>query len=277
VRIAALDLGSNSFHLLVADAHPDGTFEPLARDKEMLRLGSVVAATGEVGETAATAAVDVVARFRALAESLDAEELVACGTAALRDARDSAAVVDRIESETGVKVRVISGREEARLIFGAVRASVVIDPGPALALDLGGGSLELMVGDSKGMAWSASLKLGVGRLTADLVRGDPPSGGDRRRIVHAVTTAVGRLLADIAAVAPRVAVGSSGTLETLIRLAAGRRGGPPPASVNQLAVKVTELDALTSDLLRMTSNERAGLPGVDARRADLLRPGRYSP
>ena len=163
----------------------------------MLRLGSLVAATGEVGETAATAAVDVVRRFRALAESLEADELVACATAALREARDSAWLVDRIEAETGVKVRVISGREEARLIFGAVRASVVIDPGPALALDLGGGSLELMVGDAKAMAWSASLKLGVGRLTADLVRADPPTGGDRRRIVHAVTTAVGRVLPDI--------------------------------------------------------------------------------
>ena len=187
VRIAALDLGSNSFHLLVADAHPDGTFEPLVRDKEMLRLGSVVASTGEIGAAAAASAVEVVRRFRALAESLEADEIVACATAALRDARDSAAVVDRIEAETGVKVRVISGREEARLIFGAVRASVVIEPGPALALDLGGGSLELMVGDAQGLSWATSLKLGVGRLTADLVRGDPPTGGDRRRVVHAVT------------------------------------------------------------------------------------------
>jgi exopolyphosphatase/guanosine-5'-triphosphate,3'-diphosphate pyrophosphatase len=273
VRIAALDLGSNSFHLLVADAHPDGTFEPLARDKEMLRLGSVVAATGQVGDTAAEAAIETVRRFRALAESLRAEEIVACATAALREARDSAAVVDRIETATGIKVRVINGREEARLIFGAIRASVVIDPGPALAMDLGGGSLELMVGGPRGMGWSTSLKLGVGRLTTDLVRTDPPSGGDRRRIVHAVSTAVGRVLPDIASFVPRVAIGSSGTLETLIRLAAGRRGGSLPASVNQLAVRIQELDALTHDLLSMTSDERAELPGVDARRADLLPAG----
>jgi exopolyphosphatase/guanosine-5'-triphosphate,3'-diphosphate pyrophosphatase len=273
VRIAALDLGSNSFHLLVADAHPDGTFEPLARDKEMLRLGSVVAATGEVGEVAAESAVEVVRRFRALAESLGADEIVACGTAALREAGDSNSVVDRIEAATGIKVRVISGREEARLIFGAVRASVLLEPGPALAMDLGGGSLELMIGGPRGMGWSTSLKLGVGRLTSDLVRGDPPTGGDRRRIVHAVSTAIGRVLPDIASFGPQMAVGSSGTLETLIRLAAGRRGGPPPASVNQLTVTITELDALTDDLLRMTSDERAGLPGVDARRADLLPAG----
>ena len=237
MRIAALDLGSNSFHLLIADAHPDGTFEPLVRDKEMLRLGSVVASTGEVGpgrgrrRGGGGPALPDPGRRR-----FEVDEMVACATAALRDARNSAAVVDRIEAEAGVKVRVISGREEARLIFEAVRASVVIDPGPALALDLGGGSLELMVGDAQGMAWATSLKLGVGRLTADLVRGDPPTGGDRRRIVHAVTTAVGRVLPEIASFGPRVAVGSSGTLETLIALAAARRGGPVPSSVNQLAV-----------------------------------------
>ena len=223
-----MDLGSNSFHLLVADVHPDGTFDPLARDKEMLRLGSVVAATGEVGEAAARAAVEVVRRFRALADSLGVEEVVACATAAFREARDSASVVDRVEAETGVKVRVISGKEEARLIFGAVRASVVIDPSPALALDLGGGSLEVTVGDAGGLRWSSSLKLGVARLTADLVRGDPPTSGDRRRIVHAVTSAIGRVLPEIIRLEPRVASGSSGTLGTLIRLAAGRRGGSVP-------------------------------------------------
>jgi exopolyphosphatase/guanosine-5'-triphosphate,3'-diphosphate pyrophosphatase len=272
VRIAALDLGSNSFHLLIAEAHADGTFEPLVRDKEMLRLGNIVAATGEIG-SAASAAVDVVRRFRALAEDLEVKEVVAYGTAALREARDSASLIDWIEAETDIKVRIISGRDEARLIFKAVRASVVIDPSPALALDLGGGSLELMIGDSAGLAWSASLKLGVGRLTADLVRGDPPTGGDRRRVVHAVSTALGRVLPDIARLGPRLAIGSSGTLETLIGLAAARRGGPLPASVNQLTVTARELDALTQDLLQMTSAQRAQLPGVDSRRADLLPAG----
>ncbi len=273
MRIAALDLGSNSFHLLVADAHPDGTFEPLTRDKEMLRLGGLVAATGEVGEAAAEDAVDVVRRFRALADSLGADEIVACGTSALREARDSAALVDRIEAASGVKVRVISGREEARLIFTAVRTSVMIDPGPALAIDLGGGSLELMVGGAGGLDWSASLKLGVGRLTAERVRGDPPTGGDRRRVVDAVVAGLQGVLPEINSLRPRMAIGSSGTLETLIRLAAGRRGGPAPSTVNQVAVTAAELGSLTSDLLEMTAAERSDLPGVDARRADLLPAG----
>ena len=273
MRIAAFDLGSNSFHLLVADAHRDGTFEPVATDKEMLRLGSAVASTGEIGEKLAVDAVNVIRRFRSMAESLNADEIVACATAAFREAADSLAVVDRIESEAGVKVRVIGGREEARLIFDAVRTSVVIDPAPALALDLGGGSLEVMIGDNRGLDFAVSLKLGVARLTADLVRADPPSGADARRVAKAVTAGFERILPEIRERRARMAVGSSGTLTTLIGLAAARSGVTAPSTVNQLAVTAKEIDALTSQLLAMTAAQRGDLPGVDSRRADLLPAG----
>ena len=273
VRIAAFDLGSNSFHLLVADAHPDGSFEAIATDKEMLRLGSAVASTGEIGFRLAGMAVEVVRRFAAAAASNRAEEVVACATSAFREASDSLAVVERIESECGVKVRVISGRKEAELIFEAVRASVVIDPPPALAMDLGGGSLELMIGDGRAMSWATSLKLGVARLTTELVHSDPPHNDDVSRVTRVVDRALARSVAAINRLDPKAAVVSSGTLETLVALAAWRRDGRVPASVNQLSVSSEELDELRDVLLSMTSSERTSLPGVDSRRADLLPAG----
>jgi exopolyphosphatase/guanosine-5'-triphosphate,3'-diphosphate pyrophosphatase len=273
VRIAALDLGSNSFHLLVADAHPDGTFEPLVTERVTLRLADLVARQGRIGETGSAEAVEVVRRFRSLAESVDAEEIAACGTSALRDADDSAVVVDHIESETGVRVRVISGQEEARLIFAAVRASVVIDPGPALALDLGGGSLELMVGDQRGLEWSRSVKLGVARLTAELVRSDPPSGGDQRRLNRRLSAALAPLAPEIVAYGPKMLVGSSGTLCALARMAAARRTGSVPPTVNQLPVRRKDLLAVHEQIFGLSASERQRLPGVDARRADLLPAG----
>ena len=272
MRIAALDLGSNSFHLLVADAHPDGTFEPLVREKEILRLADVVARDGRIGD-AAERAVEVVARFKALAESVDAQEIVACGTSALREADDSAEVVDHIESGTGVRVNVISGKEEARLIFAAVRASVAIDPGPALALDLGGGSLELMVGDQGGLAWSRSVKLGAARLSAELVRDDPPSAGDQRRLSRRLQSVLTPVAVEIDSLHPEQLVGSSGTLCALVRMAAARRTGVVPPSVNQLQVRRKDLLAVHDQVLSLTSAERQRLPGVDARRADLLPAG----
>ncbi len=289
VRIAALDLGSNSFHLLVADVAADGSVEAVARDKEMLRLGSQVARHGTIGEEAGRGALDVVRRFAALAESVGADQVVACGTAALRRAADAPALLARMAEETGISVRVISGEEEARLIFGAVQASVVIDPAPAMAMDLGGGSLELTIGDQSTVSWSTSLELGVARLSADLVRSDPPSAGDRRRVVRAVEDALAPHLPAISEARPRMGIGSSGTLTTLVRLAAGGGAVPRPASapgtlgrpgginqprtVNQLSVALDQLRDLEVQLLSQSSAARASLPGVDARRADLLPAG----
>src|SRR5436305_9792557 len=121
VRIAAVDMGTNSFHLLAADAHPDGTFVPLVREKEMLRLGDVVSREHRITERAADAAVATMRRFGAMAEGLECEELIACATSAIREAENGSELVDKIREETGIEIRLISGRDEARLIFAAVR------------------------------------------------------------------------------------------------------------------------------------------------------------
>ncbi len=273
MRIAAIDLGTNSFHLLVVDAHPDGTFVPLAKEKEMLRLGDVVAREGRVTEPHARRAVETMARFRSLADAADCDEIVACATSAIREADNGGELVDRIRAEAGVEVRVITGMEEARLIFDAIRASVVIDPPPALAFDLGGGSLEIMVGDRRGLAWSTSVKLGVARLTAELVRGDPPSGGDIRRLRERFTAGLAPFADQVSAFTPGIAVGSSGTLCTLARMVAARRMGAVPLSVNQLSFDRDELQAIHKEILAGPASSRAKLPGLDAGRADIIPAG----
>lgn len=273
MRIGALDLGSNSFHLLVVEARPDRTFEPLVREKVMLRLGDAIGGSGRIGEELADRAVEAVRRLRIMAESAGAEELTAMATSALREADDGALLVERIESEAGVKVHVISGLVEARLIFAAVSASVVIDPGPALALDLGGGSLELMVGDRSGMAWAASVKLGVGRLTAELVRGDPLSAADRARLRRRVESTLDPLAEVIAGHSPRMLVGSSGTLCNLACMADAHRTGSVKDSVNQLTVSLADLDAVHRQLLSLGAAERQRVPGLETRRVDLIATG----
>ncbi len=270
MRIAALDLGTNSFHLLVVDALPDGTFRPLTKEKEMLRLGDAVAAEGRVPDESARRAVETVGRFRALAEAAGSDEIVALATSALREADNGGEVVDRIQAETGVAVRVIPGAEEARLIFEAIRASVVIEPAPALAFDLGGGSLEVMVGDRMGLQWATSLKLGVARVTAELVRDDPPSTGDLDRLRERFTTGLSPVAAEVARFAPAMVVGTSGTLLTLARMAAARRSGSVPLSVNQLRFSREELSALHGDMVAVPAAARAKMPGLDAGRADII-------
>ncbi len=273
MRIAAFDLGSNSFHLLVVDAHADGTFVPLIREKDMLRLGDAVGREGRIPDALADRAVATVDRFRKLAMGAGTEEIHARATAALREAENGGEVVDRMAVEAGVKVRVISGQEEARLIFEAVRAAVVIDPGPALCLDLGGGSLEIMVGDRRRLQLTASVPLGVARLAAELVTDDPLSADDVRRVEKRVTSVLAPLADDVAGLGPAMTVGSSGTFCDLASMVAARRTGSVPRSINQFTFTRDELLPLHEELLGMRASERAGMPGLEAKRADIIPTG----
>jgi exopolyphosphatase/guanosine-5'-triphosphate,3'-diphosphate pyrophosphatase len=270
MRVAAMDLGSNSFHLLVADVHPDGHLDPLVQEKEMLRLGDVVSRHGHIPSTAADHAVATVRRFRLLAEAAGAEEVIAKATAAIRRAANGGEVVDRIRAETGVHVEVIGGKEEARLIFGAVRASVVLDPSPALCFDLGGGSLEVMVGDASTLMWATSLPLGVALLSAEFVHSDPISKRDRRALRQHVEEVLAPVVEAVAPLEPKLAVGSSGTLESLAEMAAAHGDDDAPATLNQLTIDGGEIAALHQTLMASTATERLRMDGLDARRVDLI-------
>lgn len=273
MRIAAIDLGSNSFHLVVVDAHPDGTFDTLVREREVLRLGDVVARTGRIGHEHAERAVDAMRRMATVIRSVGADEVVACATSALREADDSAALCDAIYDETGITVEVISGRREAKLIFGAVRRSIAITKPPAICLDLGGGSLEVSVGDSRGLLWSTSLRLGVGRLATTFLTTDPPTDRELRRLKDHITAVMAPVVEEVRSFSPGMLIGTSGTLVALATAAAARRTGVVPASVNQLTVKRRDLHELHQHLVAVPAAERAKAPGLEPRRADQIAAG----
>src|SRR5947209_4116816 len=266
-------MGTNSFHLLVVEAHPDGTFLPLVREKEMLRLGDAVSREGRIGERLMDQAIAAMRRFKAMADGVNSDEVVACATSAVREADNGSELVDRIEADSGIRPRVVSGRDEARLIFGAVRASVLLAPAPALCFDLGGGSLEVMVGDRAALLWSTSLKLGVARLTAELVENDPPSADDQRRLRDRLMHTLAPV-ADVAAdLGPKMAVGTSGTFCDLARMVAATRNGGAPVSVNQLCINRQDFLAVHEEILTRTTDERLRMSGLDARRVDLIPAG----
>jgi exopolyphosphatase/guanosine-5'-triphosphate,3'-diphosphate pyrophosphatase len=274
MRIAALDLGSNSFHLLIADVHPDGTFEAVTREKDMLRLGDEVAREGgRISAPTAERAIASIGRMRQLADALGAQEVIAKATSAIRSATNGSDLVDRIEADTGVEVEVISGLEEARLIFAAVRASLVLEPAPALCIDIGGGSVEVMIGDGAGLRWAASLPLGVGRLTAELVLNDPPTKSDRNALEERVRKVLAPYVNEVRTRAPGMVVGTSGTINDLARLAAAGDEGEMPASANGLRIQLDQLRALQRRIVRMTIAERRRLPGIEDKRAELLPAG----
>lgn len=273
MRIAALDLGTNSFHLLGADAHADGSFEALFKEKEMLRLGGWVASEGRIPDHVAAEAVESARRLCSLAVSAGCKEVVMCATSALREAENGSDIVERIEAATGFPVRVINGRDEGRLTFAAIRASISLPAKPTVCFDLGGGSLEVMVGDGAGLLWSTSVKLGVGRLSAELVRNDPPTKGDRKRLRDHIQSVLEPAVEAAADFEPELAVGSSGTFCDLARMVASARNGAVPLSVNQFSVSRKELEAVEKQVFSLDSDGRRKLEGLESRRADLIPAG----
>lgn len=274
MRIAALDLGSNSFHLLVAEAGADGAFVPIASEKEMLYLARAVAEhDGVLPEPVVDEAVAVVRRFGMIAEAAGAREVRAVATSALRIADNADVVVDRIEAESGIEVEVISGRREAELIFAAVRHAVVIDPAPALCVDLGGGSLELTLGDATGGAWHTSIPIGVGSLTATFVQDDPIAKSQRRAMHKAVVKALAPIAARLADDAPAMLIGSSGTITDIAAICAGARLGEVPATLNQFRFTREEFQEVARELLAMDAAERSEVLGLDVRRVPVIAAG----
>ena len=212
-------------------------------------------------------------RLRQLADALGAQEVIAKATSAIRTAANGSELVDRIEAETGVEVEVISGLEEARLIFAAVRASLVLEPAPALCVDIGGGSVEFVIGDAAGLRWATSVPLGVGRLTAELVQSDPPSRADRTALEERIRDELAPVVGEVRQRKPLMAVGTSGTINDLARLAAANDDGDIPASANGLRIEADQLRALQRRIVRMSTAERRRLPGIEEKRAELLPAG----
>ena len=270
MRIAAVDMGSNSFHLLVVEAHADGSFDTLLREKDVLRLGEVVTRTGGIPDADVDRVLDTMRRFAGMAAAVDATTIVACATSAMREADNSVAVVELIREETGIDVEVISGRREAELIFAAVRASLDLEPGPAVCFDLGGGSLEVTVGDHAGLRWSTSVHLGVARLGTQFVSEDPPTARELRAVDERVREVLEPLAPEIEAFGPQKLVGTSGTFLDLARMATAHRTGSVPASVNQLVVHRADLEAMHERVVSMAAPARAKIAGLDARRADQV-------
>jgi exopolyphosphatase/guanosine-5'-triphosphate,3'-diphosphate pyrophosphatase len=269
VRLAAIDVGSNSVHMVVADVGAGGHLTVVDRVKEMVRLGRRSFTTGRLSPRAMDLAAHALGTFARLARVRGVERLRAVATSAVREARNGAAFVQRLRRETGLPVHVISGTEEARLIFNAARHALGLEGGPHLLVDVGGGSVELVLVQDARPLWMRSLPLGVARLTERFLDDDPPTRGQVRRLEAHVDRAVGPLLARARHAGVLCAVGTSGTVNTLVAMARARRG-EESARLHGVRATATEIERLRRRLLALPAARRAELPGMDAKRVDLM-------
>ncbi|GAA5212245.1 MULTISPECIES: Ppx/GppA phosphatase family protein [Streptomyces] len=272
MRLGVLDVGSNTVHLLVVDAHPGARPLPAHSHKAELRLAQLLDEDGAIGPDGVDRLVAVVREALQAAEDKGVEDLLPFATSAVREASNADDVLARVREETGVELTVLSGAEEARLTFLAVRRWFGWSAGKLLVLDIGGGSLEIAYGIDEEPDTAVSLPLGAGRLTAARLPGDPPHPDDVRALRRHVRTEIARTVGDFSRFgAPDHVVATSKTFRQLARIAGAARSAE--GLYVQRELKRASLEAWVPRLAAMTTAERAELPGVSEGRANQLLAG----
>lgn len=271
-NIAALDIGTNSFHMVVAKVVDQG-FEVIAREKESVRIGHGAGEMKELSPEAMDRGIDCLTRMQQVAASLNAD-IVAVATSAIREAKNKGEFIRRAKRESSIEIQVISGVEEARLIhLGALHA--VGQPESTMFLcDIGGGSTEIVIGNHDEEMLARSFKLGAVRLTDRFFATDslhPSAVGSCRAFVRSTLMVI---QPDIAELGYDIAVASSGTAETVARIIHAQTGEPTPKTMNRFEFNRIQVSETVKALASCTTvEERQKTFGIDKSRAQIILAG----
>jgi exopolyphosphatase/guanosine-5'-triphosphate,3'-diphosphate pyrophosphatase len=269
MRIAAIDIGTNSVHMIVVQVRTDLSFEIVDREKEMIRLGAGGLDGRALTRETMHAALQVLSKFRRLAESHKVDEVVAVATSATREAENGGEFLQAVTDQTGIRPRVISGTEEARLIHLAATYGVSLAGDVAVVIDIGGGSVEVTRGAGAAIELGKSFKLGVIRLTERFVKSDPLDSRDEKRLVRHIDGEIGKYLHQVARDGFDRVIGTSGTILSLGAIASAAEGLPPDAPLRNRRFSAKQIRRVRKELVALDLEERLRVPGLEPRRADL--------
>lgn len=269
MRLAAIDIGTNSVHMIVVRVRPDFSFEVIDREKEMVRLGAGGLGGRKLTREAMSAALQALGKFERLAKSHQVDHILAAATSATREAENGGDLLAAIEDQTGIRPRIITGTEEARLIHLAAVYGVDT-PKPAVVIDIGGGSVEVTLGAGDAVRFARSFKLGVIRLSERFVTSDPLSSRDERKMLAHIAEQTDRYLGHIVNAGYDRVIGTSGTILSLGTVAAALDTGIAPSEVRNLRVSAKAIRKVRKLVCSTPLDRRLGIPALDPRRADLV-------
>jgi exopolyphosphatase/guanosine-5'-triphosphate,3'-diphosphate pyrophosphatase len=273
--LAAIDIGTNSIHMVVVRIDPAlPAFTIIAREKETVRLGDRDPKTGDLTPEAMERAFAALQRCQELAKSCNAEQIVAVATSAVREAPNGRSFLKQIDADLGLFVNLISGQEEARRIYLGVLSGMEFNNQPHAIIDIGGGSTELILGDSHEPRYLSSTKVGAVRLTAEFITTDPISHGEFQYLQAFIRGVLERpieeLMAHLQPGEELRLVGTSGTIETLATMHAREKLGMVPNTLNGYQISRKDLKDMLKRLASMNCAERASIPGMSDRRSEII-------
>jgi len=272
-RITAIDLGTNSFHAIIADLYDDGHFEIVDALKEM-----VIMAEKGVGKKLTPGAMErgiaALRKFYNLSEGRQSEAIIAYATSAVREATNGGEFIQRVIDEVGLKINAISGLMEAELIAYGVQHGVTIGSTPVLMADIGGGSVEFIVGTQDTTSYLTSKKIGVARLAAMFLENDPITPTEVEAIQEYIEKTLDPMQQQIGRLPSGLMIGSSGTYQTIAAMIDARRpNGHGGIIANEFEFTWTEFKALFDEFLYLPKKKRLKVQGLEEKRSELILPG----
>lgn len=269
MKIAAIDIGTNSIHMVIVQVEEHRIFEIIDREKEMVFLGMKSLLRGRLTAEAMDRGLAALKSFKSIADSHHVDQTIATATSAVREASNGREFVRRIKAETGIQVNILSGQEEARMITLAVRDVIDLKNRRGLIIDIGGGSMELIVADARHTYHEASLKAGVIRLNERFLKHDPPSSKEIKKLRVWLGAKLERISTRVQNLSPEVFIGTSGTILAFGQMAAQIRKGSR-SRLETDVLNIEEVEELNEKLKKMSVSEREEFPGLDKKRAEQI-------
>ncbi|MFZ1808124.1 MAG: Ppx/GppA phosphatase family protein [Cyclobacteriaceae bacterium] len=268
-RIAIVDLGTNTFHLLIVDVK-DNQHHVVYRERKAVKLGKKGINKGLITEKAINRALLAVTRFRTAIDNFNATKVFAYGTSALRNASNQEEVINRIKENTGIKVKVISGDEEARLIYMGVRSAISLGNEKSLIIDIGGGSVEFIIGDENEIYWKESFEIGAQRLLEEYHTHDPIRAEDLKALDEHFDNKLESLFKALNQYKPKTLVGSSGTFDTLSDIYCASQGIEKLTKTAETPLSFQGFHDTYKELIVRDKEARMEIPGMIELRVDMI-------
>lgn len=273
MNLAAIDIGTNSIHMIIVKVTSKQTFEVLVQEKEMVKLGVGVFANKMLSQRAFDAGIETISRYVQLADEYGVEHIITAATSATREAKNGREFLDRLIQDVGLNPQMISGKEEARLIFLAVRKAIDLKKQNAMVIDIGGGSTEVVIGNKEEVFFKNSLKLGVLRLLDWVGDQGPLSKSKQEALRTHVKEVAGKTMKEASMAGFSKIIGTSGTIRTLGEAALEMREVNIINSVNAEVVKVKDLEKIVERLLELPADKRSDIKGISENRVDAIHLG----
>ena len=269
-RAAIVDLGTNTFNLLVFERNEGSGLRIIHTEERSVFLGSGGIEHGVIADDAFERGMVMLRTLRIVAEEHGAVHVSGFGTSALRNARNAERFLERARAELGITITIIPGDEEADLILEGVRQAITLTSKPALVMDIGGGSIEFILATEKALMWKHSFEIGATRLRERIPISDPISVEEEARIAAHLDDRLGPLYAIIERHEPHLLIGSAGSFDSIATMIAAEQGTPVQDDMRSFAFSALDFDDLKERLQRMDRNERAQQPGLPEYRLDTL-------